>query len=226
MIIGDGLIANAFDKYRYNNDILIFASGVSNSMENNENEFDREYKLLEDAISIPSKLVYFSTCSIVDGSKKSPYILHKINMEKLITENSNDYIIFRLPIVVGNTNNKNTFFNNIKSKIINKEILNINITYRYLIDILDLSTYLPDFIENDKNLTINVCFNNKMTVIDIINIMTDELKIPIKVKYINSIINKDIDNSYFMSKMVKIVGDEYLPQYNKVLIKKYINNDK
>ncbi len=222
MIIGNGLIANAFNEYRYNDDVLIFASGVSNSMENNENEFNKEYELLKDAISIPSKLVYFSTCSIVDGSKKTPYILHKIKMEKLITECSNNYLIFRLPIVVGNTNNKNTFFNNIKNKIINKEFIDIYITYRYLIDVFDLSKYLPDFIENDKNLTINVCLNNKMSVIDIVNMMAKELEIPINVKYIDSITTKDIDNSYFMSKM----SFDYLPQYNKVLIKKYINNDK
>ena len=102
MIIGNGLIANGFDKYRYNDDVLIFASGVSNSMENNENEFNKEYELLKDSIDIPSKLIYFSTCSIVDDSNKSPYILHKIKMEKLIRENSNNYLIFRLPIVVGN----------------------------------------------------------------------------------------------------------------------------
>jgi dTDP-4-dehydrorhamnose reductase len=226
MIIGNGLIANAFDKYKYNDDVLIFASGVSNSMELNECEFNKEYELLKDALTTNTKLVYFSTCSVADGSIESPYILHKINMEKLITENSNNYLIFRLPIVVGNTKNKNTFFNNIKNKILNKDILNIHITYRYLIDVQDLSKYLPNFIENDKNLTINVCFNNKMTVIDIINLMADELKMTIKVKYIDSTITKDIDNSYFMSKISKIIGDVHLPEYNKILINKYINNDK
>jgi dTDP-4-dehydrorhamnose reductase len=226
MIIGNGLIANAFEEYRYNDDVLIFASGVSNSMENNEFEFNKEYEMLKEANEYPSKLVYFSTCSIVDDSKKSPYILHKMEMEKFIIENSKNYLIFRLPIVVGNTNNKNTFFNNIRNKIINKEIINIHITYRYLIDVQDLSKYLPEFIKNDKNLTINICLNNKMTVIDIINIISNELKIKVNAKFVESIINKDIDNSYFMSKISKIVGNEYLPEYNKILINKYINNDK
>ena len=63
MIIGNGLIANSFLDSDLNN-IIIFASGVSNSKEENLLEFDREKKLLLRIIyeNFNKKIVYFSTC--------------------------------------------------------------------------------------------------------------------------------------------------------------------
>ena len=68
MIIGNGLLAQAFSEYNNNDEILIFASGVSNSLEEKESEFDREAKLLKSVITnYPDKtMVYFSTCSVYD----------------------------------------------------------------------------------------------------------------------------------------------------------------
>ena len=120
MVIGNGLIANAFNQYKNNDDVIIFASGVSNSSNNKIEEFEREINLLNEYLISDKKLIYFSTCSITDNSKKSDYINHKIFMENFIKSNHNNYIIFRLPIVVGKCNNKNTFFNNIRDKILNK----------------------------------------------------------------------------------------------------------
>ena len=41
MVIGNGLIANQFKSYNNDENILIFASGVSNSSEVNDIEFIR-----------------------------------------------------------------------------------------------------------------------------------------------------------------------------------------
>jgi hypothetical protein len=46
MIIGNGMIANNLSKID-NDNVLFFASGVSNSLCNDENEFEREIKLLK-----------------------------------------------------------------------------------------------------------------------------------------------------------------------------------
>ncbi len=218
MIVGSGLIAKAFEKYNYDNDVLIFSSGVSNSKENRSSEFEREEKLIKEYININKKFIYFSTVSVVDGSKNSPYIEHKLNIEKFISENHNNYLIFRLPIVVGINSNKVTFFNTIKNKIINNEVIDIYNVKRYLIDIDDLSSTLPIIIDdkNERNKTINVCYDNFTTVIDILNKMEFFLKTNSPKNFIESDSNYEVDNHFFKTKFPLDYYD-----YNDRLIEKY-----
>ena len=90
MIIGKGLIAKAFLEYENDDNIIVFASGVSNSKEISREEFDREKLLLNDYLEKYGKnkhFIYFSTCSIDDTYfERSEYTKHKINMEKIIIE--------------------------------------------------------------------------------------------------------------------------------------------
>lgn len=46
MIIGTGLIANSLKEID-SEDVIFFASGVSNSLETRQSEFEREYNLLK-----------------------------------------------------------------------------------------------------------------------------------------------------------------------------------
>ena len=66
MVLGNGLLANAFSAFKDDKDVFVFASGVSNSKENNPLEFEKEFQLLKDKIreNTGVKLIYFSTCSI------------------------------------------------------------------------------------------------------------------------------------------------------------------
>lgn len=66
MVIGNGMIANRFTNYKDDKEIVIFASGVSNSKNINKENFKKEFLLLEDIIKAnPDKVItYFSTCSI------------------------------------------------------------------------------------------------------------------------------------------------------------------
>ncbi|WP_333850847.1 hypothetical protein [Epilithonimonas sp.] len=70
MIIGRGLIASLFRDMDQEN-IIFFASGVSNSLETSPEEFLREENLIRKTFTEnPDKLfIYFSTCSIYDSSK-------------------------------------------------------------------------------------------------------------------------------------------------------------
>lgn len=70
MIVGDGLIASLFTSHDKEN-VIFFASGVSNSLETKEEEFLREENLIRNTIkNNPNKIfLYFSTCSIYDSSK-------------------------------------------------------------------------------------------------------------------------------------------------------------
>ena len=49
MIIGNGLIAKSLQEIDSEN-VLFFASGVSNSLETRDSEFEREYFLLKETI--------------------------------------------------------------------------------------------------------------------------------------------------------------------------------
>ena len=114
MVIGNGLIASQFYNYKRNDDVLIFASGVSNSRNELAPEFEREIDLLRSSYekNREKKFVYFSTCSIGDASlANSPYVRHKLKIEKWIAENVQSYIVFRLSNPIGKNNNPNTVFN-------------------------------------------------------------------------------------------------------------------
>jgi hypothetical protein len=224
MVVGNGLIAKAFNKYNNIEDVIIFASGVSNSGCNNKLDFERELDLIKKYLSISDKkFIYFSTCSISDGSKKSDYINHKINMENFITDNHNNYIIFRLPIVVGICNNKNTFFNNIRSKILNNEVITVyaNLS-RYLIDIEHITDILPHFIgSEEKNYIMDICFDRKK-ILEIVETMDKLIGIKsTKVIKNDEFINSEIDNSDFMNKLENY-GFNIEEDYTKKVIKKYL----
>jgi nucleoside-diphosphate-sugar epimerase len=117
MIIGNGLLAQAFaPHYAERDDVVVFASGVSNSRETAPAAFARERHLLEQALerarAREQLLVYFSSCSIADPElTTAPYVLHKHAQEKLIAEHAPRMAIFRLPQVVGRTPNQHTLTN-------------------------------------------------------------------------------------------------------------------
>ncbi len=221
MIIGNGLIAKAFEKYSEDEKVIIFSSGVSNSSETDVLEFKREESLLKKYITFDKKLIYFSTVSIVDGSKKTAYISHKENMENIISDCHSNYLIFRLPIVVGHNANKITFFNSLKDRINNGSELKILNVSRYLIDIDDLSKTLPILIDDDdeKNKTINTCFDNFSKVSDIVERMEFYLKRTNNKVYIDCDKNNTVDNDYFNSRFKKFINSDY----NESIFKKYLN---
>jgi len=137
MVIGNGLIAKSFLGLVDDEDFDIFAAGVSDSTSDNHTGFLREERLLLSTIQREKKIIYFSTCSIYDyDSINKPYVAHKLNMEALITEHCQDYIIFRLPQVVGWTKNPHTIINYLAQQILEQKQFNLwKNAYRNLIDV-------------------------------------------------------------------------------------------
>ena len=87
MVIGSGLLAKAFHQFADDGNVVVFASGVSNSLEQNKSAFEREKNLLLKYLDGSAKLVYFSTVSVHDQSlTKTPYIIFKNEIENLIKE--------------------------------------------------------------------------------------------------------------------------------------------
>ena len=91
---------------------VIYAAGISNSKTRNERELIKEIKYLKEYIKNKlgnNLLIYISTCSLTDNNRnKSAYVRNKSKIEKYISKNSLNYLIIRLPEVVGKNQNKNT----------------------------------------------------------------------------------------------------------------------
>lgn len=124
MVVGNGLLASTFrQKYDNTDKVLIFASGVSNSEEKSLAQYEREEELLIRSLSAhPNMLfVYFSTYSIADPENKAKiYVKHKLKMESIISDSEN-FLILRLPNVIGKTNNPHTIVNYFANKLLNNE---------------------------------------------------------------------------------------------------------
>ena len=156
MVIGNGMIAKRFSFYTDDNRWLVFASGVSHSLENSPEEFEREKTLLENSIeNNPGKtLVYFSTCSIYDPSlHHSAYVLHKLRMEELITTSASSYIIFRVSNPVGKTNNHHTVLNFFVEHIVTQTFFTVwKYASRNLLDIDDMFALCHHIMQGSRQL--------------------------------------------------------------------------
>lgn len=175
MIVGNGLIANAFRKNDFE-DVVFFASGVSNSLETDKNQFRREENLIRKTLTEnQGKLfIYFSTCSIYDSSKNgSAYVNHKLNMEHLVSTESDQYLIARVSNVVGSGGNKNTLINFLVESIRSEKLIPTHIdASRNLIDVEDVVGIILDLIKKQKvNQIINVAYLSNYSIIEIIAIV-------------------------------------------------------
>ena len=174
MVIGNGLVANIFKDYSSDEDFIFFASGVSNSLEVREHEYDREFELLERIINENpfSTLVYFSTLSITDRSlAKNPYINHKIKIESFIEKNVKSYYIFRISNIIGNSNNPNTLINFFINSIKFEKTFDIWInSARNVIDQDDVRKMVTYAINNlPVNCIYDVATRLNISVIDIVH---------------------------------------------------------
>jgi hypothetical protein len=226
MVIGKGLIGEKFESYKDNEEIIIFASGVSNSKNIDAQHYKREINLLKETIEnhTTKTLVYFSTCSIYDHSENnSAYAIHKKEIEYYIQNNHTTYYIFRVSNLVGFTNNKNTvlnyFFHQIKT---GAHFYLWENAIRNLIDIDDMKRIVDNILNESllRNKIINVANPISNNVKDIVKIIEEITTL--KANY--SLINKGTDFKIDVSEMLPIIerlninfGENYLHQ----LVKKY-----
>jgi nucleoside-diphosphate-sugar epimerase len=117
-IIGRGLVGAAANQLKCRG-ASVFASGVSNSGQVIQSEYDRELGLLARHLALGKGVfVYFSTTSIqMGGVHKRCYADHKRACERVIETSGRPYLIARTGNLVGRTHNRNTLFNYIYWKI-------------------------------------------------------------------------------------------------------------
>ncbi|MDF2833472.1 NAD-dependent epimerase/dehydratase family protein [Chryseobacterium indoltheticum] len=175
MIVGNGLIASLFVDNDDEN-VIFFASGVSNSLETRVEEFLREENLIKNTISenTDKVFVYFSTCSIYDSSKTgSDYVLHKQKMEQLIKKSCPQFLILRVSNAVGKGGNPNLLMNYIVKAVKNDETINVHTqATRNLIDVDDIRNVTFDLLKQQSlNKIINVAYSKNYSILEILEIV-------------------------------------------------------
>lgn len=172
IIIGNGLIAKSLANLNFGKPTLIFASGVSNSLETKIDEFQRESNLLIDTLQKyhDSHIIYCSTCSI-DSHIKTPYTIHKLAMEDIILSKSNSCHIFRLPQVVGLVHN-NTLISYFIKSILHGHELKVQVhATRNLLDVRDFARVASIAVLNNSgiNKPVNISSSTQVKVGDILD---------------------------------------------------------
>jgi len=160
MIIGKGNIANALDGLD-RNDLVFFASGVSDSSCKDSEQFKRELQLLM-SIDKNIHVVYFSNLGVYRW--ESEYIKHKILMVGKIRECFKYYTIVRVEVLRWGKNH-NTIHNFFKRMIEENKPITIQNTYRYVLDLQEFREwigYIKPFTKGEMNI-----MGQKMHVIDI-----------------------------------------------------------
>lgn len=133
MIIGNGAIASALYESRVNNfSRLYFASGVSNSHELLESEYQREKDLLSQQPR-NQRLVYFSSLSIFYSQTR--YANHKREMEELVRSTFPQYTIVRLGNITWGENPRTLInFMRLKKQKNEKYVAPAGYKYRYIVN--------------------------------------------------------------------------------------------
>tara|TARA_R110000851_G_scaffold88243_1_gene192767 strand:+ start:531 stop:1199 length:669 start_codon:yes stop_codon:yes gene_type:complete len=222
MIIGNGLIAKSFKNY--NLDCILFASGVSSSKEKNKDNFLREVNLLKETIrnNPDKKIVYFSTImSTVDSSY---YCTHKFFVENYISKHAKNYIIFRLPQVIGFGGNTHNIFNYIKNKAYKNESIDVYYSIkRSLIDVNDVTKIVSYCVNKQNRQIINIVGIEEKSVLDIAYLITKKIN---STSYIN-VVRRHVyrNNPYKNCKVVDLaIKDTIIDcnNYTERIISKYI----
>lgn len=142
MVVGNGMIARRFSAFAERADVVIFASGVSNSKETRPEPFARERRLVDETLrqTTGSLFVYFSTASVDDPTEQgSPYVTHKLGLERLIADRAIHYLLVRASNVVGGPGNPHTILNFFVDRILHNEPFTIwQHASRNLIDLDDV----------------------------------------------------------------------------------------
>lgn len=226
MIVGSGMMAKAFKEYENSNEVLIFARGVSNSLETKKEEFERETALLLETIEKyrDKTLVYFGTCSVLDSQNNyNAYIKHKVKMENIIRENCKNYFIFRLPQVVGKTTSP-TLINFLATQIKNGTPFHLwKNSKRNLIDVADVYKIASYLINNSifKNQITNIASHQSVNITTIVQKI--ELLLDKKANYVVEDRGTfyDIDISK-ISKYLSNIGICFDESYIDIILDKYV----
>jgi hypothetical protein len=159
MIIGKGSIAKVLND---RDDLVFFASGVSNSSCVDEREYEREFNLLK-TVSADKHIVYFSNLGIY--YKQDRYTQHKRDVEEYIRNNYKSYTIVRIEVCEWATT-PNTILNFFKKQLSQGIEPTIQNTTRYVLSV-DEFKYWVGMIQSGIRNEMNI-LGRKLTISQIV----------------------------------------------------------
>jgi glycosyltransferase involved in cell wall biosynthesis len=172
MVIGKGVIANRFMDYSLLKKNLIFAGNIHDSSITDENIFRAEEDSIKLALAQNPQVnfVYFSSCCILDPNEsKSYYSIHKEKMEKLIMSSARNYLILRLPQIIGLNDEKTSLVSYLVENVFSGKSFDLwEKAYRNFIDIDDVY-HIVHYILGNKthsNCAINIANPSKTSIIE------------------------------------------------------------
>jgi hypothetical protein len=147
----------------------VFAAGISNSLEKDEAKYAREERELSEFVQCYSaeRIIYFS--SFVAAAGQTRYALHKRKIESIISRGASDFLILRLPQVVGPTQNKTLISYLVQAARTGETIAIHHRAFRSLVDVDDVGRIISLLIA--KNVTreiIAVGPSHPLAILDIV----------------------------------------------------------
>lgn len=237
-IVGRGMIAKGLEGTDSKmSNVLIFASGVSNSLCADQKEYDREYEMLCKSILEckvnNQKIVYFSSAGAVYGDyeavkdEQSPlfpqtmYGKYKVLAESVIINSGIEYLILRLPNVVGPKQNKNQLFSALVLQAIKGEVHLYKNAGRDFIDVDDVCDILMQLLEKKINNQIIIVASGWCTPITHV---FSEIQLVTKTNAIINFVDKGERQVFSTKKLQNLLPDmiKFKPNYYRELIHKYV----
>ena len=160
MIIGKGSIASVLED---RDDLVFFASGVSNSSCIDEKEYEREFNLLK-TVPTDKHVVYFSNLGVY--YKQDRYTQHKRDVEEYIRNNYTSYTIVRIEVCEW-VKTPNTILNVFKRQLAEGIEPKIQDTTRYILS-LDEFLYWVKMIQSGVRNEMNI-LGRKLTIAQIVD---------------------------------------------------------
>jgi len=231
IIFGNGFIAKNLKKLHLPNSFFIYAAGVSNSNVK-QNKFYlreiRQFNNIKKKIDPKKMFVYISSLSVENKSlKNDKYVKNKLIIENIIKKEVKNYIIIRLPQVVGKNRNKHTITNFIYNTIKEgKKFYLWENSKRNLIDIDDVSKIIKKYLLGQPkiNSIINIFNPNSITVKDLLKIFSKILSKKITLEVLKKK-NKNINlrllkkDTFLPKKYYENINNDYY--IKKILVKYY-----
>lgn len=170
MVIGRGAIASRFNDYLFQSEYLIFAGSVNDSSIQGGVIIQEEEMAVAEALSKHPDItfVYFSSCSILDPDvAHTPYVMHKIRMEELITKSAKHFLIFRLPQVMALFDAESSLVNFLVDAITKQKTFELwALSQKNFIDIDDVHKIVGEILNRKAvmNKIVNVANIHKTSV--------------------------------------------------------------
>ncbi len=225
MVLGKGSIAERFIECSQNEHFVIFASDHTSS---NTQLLETEEQIVLKTINENRDkfFVYFSSTVVYDETEKnSTYALARLKVEKTIKEHSKNYLIIRVPLVVGRSAEDQTLLNHFVTSVIKNQTLEVwENAFRNVIDVDDLFFIADEILREQKfrNEIINIGNTENVSVGEILKCVERFLD----KKSQNTTVSKGSSYDINLEKIKPLIfelGINFGPDYIDRLLVKYFN---